>query len=118
MTDHLFCDYGDGAVCFSCGFDDFPIYFGCIGRDAAINFAVEIFHDLGPAFFPPRVGRGHLFAVFQKQRVGKVGIGVCFGFVSVLVVRRLGIHAVGAAAEGGDVEKVHHALMVLIGGEV
>ena len=56
MTDQLFRDDGDIAIGFVGGANDFPIYFGRAGGDAAVDFAVEVFEDFGAALFLPVFG--------------------------------------------------------------
>jgi hypothetical protein len=60
---------------------------GGVGRDAAEDFAVEEFDDLGTPLGRPDFGGLDGLAVVQDERVGQVGPGVGFGLV---VVDRVG----------------------------
>src|SRR5438128_2031757 len=40
---------------------------GCISRDAAEHFAIEVFENLRAALVPPAAGAGHLLSVLQRQ---------------------------------------------------
>ena len=118
VADEVFCDDGDVAVGFVGGVDEFPLYVRSVGGDAAVDFAVEVFEDFGAAFFLPVLGGFDGFSILKDERIGEWGVGAGFGFVVVgEVVGGVG-GAVGAGADFFDVEEVHEALVVLLGGEV
>ena len=118
VADEFFGDDGDVAIEFVGGANDFPLYAGSVGGDSAVDFAVEVFEDFGAALFLPVLRRFHRLAVFEDERIGERGVGAGFGFVVVgeVVARVRG--AVGGRADFFDVEQIHEALVVLVGGEV
>ena len=118
VADEMFCDDGDVAAGFVDGVDEFPLYLGSVGGDAAVDFAVEVLEDFGTALFLPILGGFYGLAVFEDKRVGKRGVGAAFGFIVIgEVVGGVGC-AVGAWADFFDVEEIHEALVVLLRGEV
>ena len=104
-ADHLMVDGREG-----------PSHFGHIGRDSPIDFLFEQLDDFGAALVPPEFGRRHFFSVVERERIGKIGVGICFRLVVVGVAARLLI-AARARAQGFDAELVHHVLVVLVGGD-
>ena len=71
--------------------DDGPRDAGHALRHAADDLALEVLDDLGSAPAPPRLGRRHLRAAAQRQRIGQQRIRVRFRFVVVRGVRRRSI---------------------------
>ena len=118
VADEFFGDDGEVAVGFVGGADDFPTHFGRVGGDAAVDFTVEIFEDFGAALFLPVLGGFYGLAVFEDERIGQGRVWAGFGFIVVgEVVGGVGC-AICSGADGGDVEEVHEALVVLLSGEV
>src|ERR1700753_84486 len=114
----MFCDDGDVAVGFVGGVDEFPFHVGCVGGDAAIDIAVEIFKYFGAALLVPVVGGLDWFSIFEDEGIGQGGVWAGFGFVIVgEMVGGVG-GAIGGGTDFGDVEEIHEALVVLVGGEV
>jgi hypothetical protein len=116
VSDEAPGDDGDSGVDAGGGGDDLPGDFGDVGGDAAVDFAVEGFDDLGTALGPPEFGRGDGLAVVEDEGVGQVGPGVGLRLVVVGEAGGVGIGTDGGA-EGGDVEEVEEALLVVGGGE-
>ena len=49
-----------------------PRHFGNILRNAAKNFAVEVFDDFGTALIPPHVRRGDFLSVLQSENFREI----------------------------------------------
>ena len=118
VADELFCDDGDVAVGFVGGVDEFPFYFGSVGGNAAVDFAVEVFDDFGAAVFPPHLWSGGFFwPLIVIRGSGRSEIRRNFSSFKIGRVWRSGI-PVGTAAQCGDVQFVHDSLVVFFGGEL
>ena len=60
LDDGMRSNYGGLRVC------NGPSYFGNVLGNSANDFALEIFHDFGPALLPPHFGIGDFLAVLQS----------------------------------------------------
>jgi hypothetical protein len=87
-----------------------------VRRNAAVHILLEVRDDLPPPLLPPHPRRRHTPAVLQDQRIGQVRVRIRERLVVVRVIRRVLI-AARAGAERLDAEEVHHAPMILLGGE-
>ena len=112
VTYKLFGDGIDIAILALSGVGYLPLDLGDVPGHAAVDFAIEILHDFGAALIPPLLGAGDLLAVFESQGVGIIGIGIGLRLVIIGVIGGLFVVAVGSAAEGGEMELIHHILMV------
>jgi hypothetical protein len=99
------------------GLGDLPHDLGGVCGDAAVDLAVKELDDLGAALGPPELGGGDLFAVVEEEGVGELREGIGLGLVVVGGVGGVGA-AVAAAAEGGDVEEIEGAMVILLGREM
>src|SRR5207247_7421805 len=79
---------------------------------------VEVLDDFPPPALPPHCRRGNLLPVLEHQRVRQVRVGIGLGLVVVGRVRSRAVHAVGSTAELLDVQKLHHPLVILLGGQL
>jgi len=96
------------AEVFRRGADHLPGRLGKVGRGAAENLAVEVFDNLRPAHTPPRLRSGDALAVLCHQRIRRRGVDVGLRLIVVgLILTQL-----------LDPQQVHHAPMVLLGGQV
>ena len=103
VTEELFADNGVVANFPVDGLDHFPGDFRGVLRDAAEDFTIEVFDDLGAALFGPLRGRGDLLSVLQGEGDWQIGIRVGGGLVVVGVIGR-GFGAAGTGAQGLDAE--------------
>ena len=69
--------------------------------------AVKILDDFGAALIPPHFGAGYFLPVFQRERVGQIGIGIGF---RLIIVGRSGDARIHSGPQGGDVQLVEHLL--------
>ena len=74
--------------------DDFPVYFGRVRGNAAINFPVKILHDFWATLLPPHFRRRDFTAVLQDQRIRQVRKRIRPGLVVIGVKRGVGVHAI------------------------
>ena len=111
VADETLGDGGDSVLRPRRGRRDLPADGGDVGRNATENLAVEELDQLGTALVPPDLGGGDGLAVVQDERIGQVGPGVGPGLVPV---DGIGAGAVlrDAGAQRGDVQEVHHVLVV------
>ena len=116
MASELFClgpDHADGLDLF--GLDN-----PCHGRDvvgnAAVNFALEAFDNLGSADFPPLLCGGDLLSCIGLEDLRQYGERIGLAFVVVGGVRTA-LVCVKGVSDGLDAQLVKHVLVVLLGCE-
>ena len=93
----------------------FPLDRGHVCGDAAVDLAIEVLDDLGPALAPPLPGGRDLRPIFADQRVGKRE-RLDLRLVVIGGVRCAPVHAIRALAERRDPQGLHHQPVVLLGG--
>ena len=88
-----------------------PCHLRNIRRHAADHFAIEILDNLRPALLPPHVRARDLLAVLERQRIGKVrvGIGECLVVVGVVRCRLVPART---RTQRRDPELLHHVLVI------
>ena len=109
---------GDAAHGFILRFGNRPAHVRHVLRQPAVHLAIEVLDDLRPPLLPPLLRGLHRLAVVELQRVRQFRIGIALGFVVVSRIRRVRIAAIGALADRGDAELIHHQLVILLGGEL
>ena len=117
MTHELLRDHGRASHEFRFADLRRPRHLGHVAGNAAVHLARHVFGDLGAAQLPPLLGGRDLRAVLERQDIGEVGIRVGERLVVVGVIGRRVVSA-RTGAQGLDAEQIHHASVILLGGEI